>query len=298
MSPAPMRIACVGVGAIGGALAASLAAQGRHELVLCVRQPFERLVVESPARRIDVALRCETDPARVGPADWVLLATKAHEVPGAAKWLAELGRPGAVIAVVQNGVEQRARVTPFAGEAEVLPVVVELPAERTAPGRVRMRAGGRLTVPAGPAGQSFAALFADTGFPVEVTPDFTTAAWRKLCLNAASGALCAATARPIEVLHEPGMAELALGLMRECLAVARAEGAALGDEVADEILARCLALPSGSGNSMLYDRRAGRPLELDARNGAIVRIGARHGIATPLNGALCALLAALPKGET
>ncbi|HXZ85493.1 MAG TPA: ketopantoate reductase C-terminal domain-containing protein, partial [Myxococcota bacterium] len=94
------------------------------------------------------------------------------------------------------------------------------------------------------------------------------------------------------VLREPGMAELARGVMLECLAVARAEGAELADSVADEILARLLATPAGSGNSMLYDRQAGRPLELDARNGAIVRFGGRHGIATPLNSAASALLAA------
>ena len=257
-----------------------------------MREPFERLVVESPAGRIEVQARCETDPARVGRADWVLLATKAQDVPGAAKWLAAACAPGTVIAVLQNGVEHVARVAPFAGEAEVLPVVVELPAARSAPGVIRMRAGARLTVPAGSAGTAFAELFAGTDVAVVVTGDFARAAWRKLCLNAASGALTALTERAIEVLHEPGMAELALGIMRECVAVARAEGAALPDSVADEILARLLALPAGSGNSMLYDRRAGRPLELDARNGVIVRLGARHRVATPLNAAVCALLAA------
>jgi 2-dehydropantoate 2-reductase len=287
-----MRIACVGVGAIGGAIATPLIATGRHDVVLCVREPFERLVVESPARRIELQARCETEPARLGRADWVLLATKAQDVPGAAKWLAALCGSGTVIAVLQNGVEHVARVAPFAGEAEVLPVVVELPAARSAPGRIRMRAGARLLVPAGSAGAAFAALFAGTDVAVEVTPDFARGAWRKLCLNTASGALTALTERAIEVLHEPGMAELARGLMLECVAVARAEGAALADSVADETLARLLALPAGSGNSMLYDRRAGRPLELDARNGAIVRLGARHGIATPLNSAVCALLSA------
>jgi 2-dehydropantoate 2-reductase len=147
-------------------------------------------------------------------------------------------------------------------------------------------------VPEGPSGRAFAALFAGTEVGVEESRDFRTNAWRKLCLNAASGALTAATSRAIEVLHEPGMAELARGIMLECLAVARAEGATLSDSVADEILARLLALPAGSGNSMLYDRQAGRPLELDARNGAIVRFGRRHRIATPLNAAVCALLAA------
>ncbi|HTO54481.1 MAG TPA: 2-dehydropantoate 2-reductase [Myxococcota bacterium] len=286
------RIACVGVGAIGGALAAPLVAMGEHEVVLCVREPFARLVVESPTRSFDLEVRCETDPVRVGPVDWLLLATKAQDVPGAAKWLAELARPGTVVAVLQNGVEQRERVTPFAGSAEVLPVVVELPARRSAPGRIRMRGGARLSVPEGPSGHAFAALFAGSDVLVEETADFTTSAWRKLCLNAASGALLAATSRPIEVLHEPGMAELARGIMRECLAVGRAEGARVPDAIADAILTRLLALPAGSGNSMLYDRLAGKPLELDARNGVIVRKGRQHGVATPLNAALCALLAA------
>jgi 2-dehydropantoate 2-reductase len=289
------RIACVGVGAIGGAVAAPLVASGRHDVVLCVRERFARLSVESPARRIEVAAHCETDAARVAAADWVLLATKAQDVPGAAKWLAALAAPGTVIAVLQNGVEQRERVARFAGPAEVLPVVVELPAMRTAPGVIRMRAGGRLTVPASVAGDAFAQLLADSGLAVEVTADFASAAWRKLCLNAASGALSALTGRTIEVLHEPGMAELARGIMLECVAVGRAEGAALPDSVADETLARLLATPAGSGNSMLYDRRAGRPLELDARNGVIVRLGAKHGIATPQNAAVCALLSAQEK---
>ena len=196
-----MRIACVGVGAIGGALAAPLAASGRHQVVLCVREPFERLVVESPNRQIEITVRSTTDPARVGPRDWVLLATKAQDVPGAAKWLAAVGRKGTVIAVLQNGVEHVERVTPFAGEAEVLPVVVELPGKRTAPGRIQMLAGARLTVPEGPSAAAFAQLFAGTDVVVEVTPDFRRVAWRKLCLNAASGALTALTARTIEVLH-------------------------------------------------------------------------------------------------
>jgi 2-dehydropantoate 2-reductase len=286
------RIAVVGVGAIGGALAAPLVHAGRHDVLLCAREPFERLVVESRSGRIEVQARCETDPARAEPVDWVLLATKAQDVPGAARWLAALSAPGTVVAVLQNGVEHRERLAPFAGPAEVLPVVVELPAERLAPGRVRMRGGARLTAPAGPGARAFGALFAGSEIAVEETDDFTSVAWRKLCLNAASGALLALTGRSAEVLHAPGMAELALGIMEECVAVGRAAGATLPDALARQVLERILALPAGAGNSMLYDRRAGRPLELDARNGAIVRFGARHRIATPLNSAVTALLAA------
>ncbi len=64
------------------------------------------------------------------------------------------------------------------------------------------------------------------------------------------------------------------------------------DALPDALVARLLAVPGGAGTSMLYDRRAGRRLEVDARNGAVSRIGKRHGIATPLNAAVCALLEA------
>ncbi len=286
------RIAVVGVGAIGGAVAAPLIASRAHDVVLCVREPFATLVVGGPDGRLEVPARCEREPARVGAVDFVLLATKAHDTAGAAPWLRGLCRAGTTLAVLQNGVEHVERVQPYAGAAEILPVVVRLPAERVAPGRNAQRAAGHLCVPTGAAGDAFAALFAGTGVAVDVTADFTSAAWHKLCLNAASGPLLALTDRPHEVLHAPGMAELALGLMRECVAVGRAEGARLADSLPDEILSGLLAAPGNAGNSMLYDRRAGRRLESDARNGAVQRIGARHGIATPLNAAVCALLEA------
>ncbi len=293
------RIAVIGVGAIGGAVAAPLAASGAHELVLCVRETFASLVLESPAGRFDLPVHCERDPtrfaatnARFAPVDWILLATKAYDVPGAAPWLRALCRAGATLAVLQNGVEHRERVQAYAGEAEILPVVVECPAERSAPGRVTQRGPARLSVPVGRPGEAFAALFAGTSVAVEVTADFNSAAWRKLCLNVASGPLLALTGRPHEVLHAPGMAALARGLIAECLTVGRAEGATLDDALPDALVARLLAVPGKAGTSMLYDRRAGRRLEGDARNGAVVRIGARHGIATPLNAAVCALLEA------
>lgn len=286
------RIAVVGVGAIGGAVAAPLVASGAHEVTLCVREPFATLQLESPAGKIEVPAPCQREPARVAPVDWILLATKAYDVPDAAPWLRALCRAGATLAVLQNGVEHRERVQAYAGAAEILPVVVRIPAERVAPGRISQRAVARLSVPAGDPGQAFAALFAGTSVAVDLSADFASTAWRKLCLNVASGPLLALTGRTHEVLHAPGMAELALGLMRECVAVGRAAGALLADSLPDEILAGLLEAPGSAGNSMLYDRRAGRRLESDARNGAVLRIGKRHGIATPLNAAVCALLEA------
>jgi 2-dehydropantoate 2-reductase len=78
--------------------------------------------------------------------------------------------------------------------------------------------------------------------------------------------------------------------------VARAEGARLEEATIDSVMEKSRRAPGDSVNSLLADRLARRPMEIDARNGAIVRAGKRHGIPTPLNEAMVALLNAV-QGE-
>jgi len=158
---------------------------------------------------------------------------------------------------------------------------------------VIQRTEATLTVPDNPAGHAFADLFAGGDIALHLTADFRTAAWRKLCLNVAGGAITALTDRSLEVMRQPDVARLARDLVLECVAVGRAAGAILDEGLADEIVASMIEGPGDAGTSLLADRRAGRPLEVDARNGAVVRIGKQHGIATPLNRAITTLLAAL-----
>ncbi len=159
----------------------------------------------------------------------------------------------------------------------------------TAPGRILQRRPARLTVPDGPDGRAFAALFAGSGVAVDVTGDFSTTAWRKLCQNVTGGALAALAGVPLPEVRHPRRAELARALAHECAEVARAEGADVPASLADRVAAGALVAvgalgtPISGSPSTLTDRRNGCPLEADARNGAVVRIGARHGIATPEN---------------
>lgn len=283
-------IAILGVGAIGGVCAAHLVAQ-RDDLVCCVRRPFASLVWRGPQGPTVSRPRVELQPSGLGPADWVLLATKAHQVHGAGAWLDALVGPLTRIAVLQNGVEQVARVADWAPPARVVPVVVDCPAHSPAPGRVDQRQVGVLSVPDAPAARDFAALLADTPLRVEVLEDWTSAAWQKLCVNAVGGALAALSARPLPALRHPRRAELARGLALECGAVARALGADLPEERCERIAADAVATRRGGRPSILADRLAGRLLEVDARNGAVVRFAERLGLAVPLNARASALLA-------
>ena len=282
----------VGPGAIGGTLAARLAQDRRHEVSIAVRTAFNTLEVTTPEGQITASPHVITDPACAAVVDWVLVATKTYDSAAAARWFETLCDSKTRVAVVQNGVEHIERFEHYFPRERIVPVMIDCPAERTAPGRIRQRGPVRMLVPESEHGAAFIDLFARLALDVSQTNDFRTAAWRKLCLNSA-GAVPAVTLHPSRIVRHEGVADLMRGVIRECIAVARAEGAALEDAVADAIIESMRKGPGDSVNSMQADRLAGRPMEIDARNGVIVRLGRKHGIATPLNSMLVALLEAV-----
>jgi 2-dehydropantoate 2-reductase len=94
-------------------------------------------------------------------------------------------------------------------------------------------------------------------------------------------------------VHDPDIAALMRGIVLETVAVANAEGANLDTSLADKIIENQRKAPRDGVNSILADRMAGRTMEADARNGAVVRAGLRHNIPTPLNTMAFTLLQAL-----
>jgi 2-dehydropantoate 2-reductase len=284
-------ILVVGPGAIGATLTAWLCQDDRHAVAVAVRTPFRSIEVQTPEGLLHAQPRVLTDPHQARPVDWVLVTTKAYDSDAAAAWFATGCGPATRVAVIQNGVEHVQRFERHFDRARILPVMIDLPADRVAPGRTLQRGPAKIAVPAGRDGADFVRLFGHTNFEARETRDFTTAVWRKLCLNSA-GAVNAVLLEPARIARHDGVAELMRALVRECIAVGRAQGADLDDAIADEIIAAARRAPPDASNSMLADRRAGRPMEYDARNGVIVRLGRTHGIPTPMNALMVALLEA------
>jgi 2-dehydropantoate 2-reductase len=285
------RIALIGPGAVGGSVAAWMAQGEGVELILCVRTPFDRLIVETPTGVLSVGADMLTDPAAAEPVDWVLVATKAYDSNAAIPWLERLVGPGTRVAVLQNGVEHVERFSAFVPADRIVPAIVDIPAERSAPGRIRQRRSGSVIVPAGTNGEDFVRLFEASPILASTTDDWVSAAWFKLSLNSA-GAVSALTLQPAGISSREPIAAIMRSLVSECAAVGRAEGAALAEDIAEEVVRRYQASPPDSINSMHADRAEGRPMEVDARHGVIVRRGRKHGIPTPVNEIVLALLEA------
>jgi 2-dehydropantoate 2-reductase len=255
---------------------------------------MERLTVKTPSGIVNVKATNITNPTLAEPVDWVLVATKTYDAESAATWFPSLCKNGAPVAVIQNGVEHRERFAPYVKAELILPVIIDCPVERQPDGSINQRGVAQMKIPAGTLGGEFAELLKGSGAQVELTDDFLTAAWRKLCINAA-GVVSALTMKPAGVLRDPALGNLALDIVAECAAVGCAEGAELDDNIGQQVLDGYRAQPPDSVNSLLADRLAERQTEIEARNGVIVRLGEKHGILTPLNRMAVALIRA-PSG--
>jgi 2-dehydropantoate 2-reductase len=289
-------IAVVGPGAIGSTVAALLHAAG-NAVLLCGRTARESIEVRPDHGDPIVVpgpVRTSPDDAD-GPVDVVLIAVKDTQNEQAGGWLARLCDEHTVVCALQNGVEQVERVGRFCPSSEVVPAAVWISAEPTPEGWVRVRAPARLVLPSTEAAESLAELFRGAGIAVELDPDFNAAAWHKLLVKAVVGFMVLAGRRS-GMFRRDDVAALGRRYLAECLAVARAEGANLGDEVIDEIVGMLAKAPEDVTTSMLTDREAGRRLEWDIRNGVILRKARKHGLATPISEVIVPLLAAASDG--
>ena len=286
----------MGPGAVGTTVAALLYKAG-HSVLICGRTPREVIELRPDGQEpIVVPGPVLTDPGQVsGPFDVVVLAVKATQNDDAATWLARLCAEHTIVVVLQNGVEQVEQVQPLCPSSAVVPGIVWYGAETQPEGWVRLRTEAALVLPSGSAAQTVAELLRGAGCRVETNPDFITAAWRKLLTNALAG-LLALSRRRSGMFRRDDVAALSRSYVAECLAVARAEGARLPDDVVDGLVDLFRRAPEDMGTSILADAENHRRMEWDIRNGVIIRRARAHGLPTPISDVLVPLLAAASDG--
>jgi 2-dehydropantoate 2-reductase len=267
--------------------------------VLCGHTPRDHLEVRPDpgvltGEPIIVPGPVHTDPGDIAePVDLVLLAIKTTQLDDASAWLAALCDDHTVVCVLQNGVEQVELVQPRCRSSQVVPAIVWFGAEPRPEGWIWLRGKPELTLPADNGGVG--ELLSASGCEVTIAADFTTAAWRKLMVNALAGLMVLAGRRS-GMFRRADIAALSRRYLAECLAVARAEGAGLSDDVIDEMADMFVNAPADMTTSMLTDREAHRPLEWSIRNGIVLRKAREHGLPAPISEVLVPLLAAASGG--
>jgi 2-dehydropantoate 2-reductase len=277
-----MRHAILGVGGVGGLVAGALARIGAEVLLLLrpetlARHPG-RLRVESIVFG-DFEVDVTTTSALDREVDVVWVTTKATQLEAALE-LAPADKVGeAVVVPLLNGVDHVALLRKRF--AHVLAAAIFVESERVEPGLVRQKtAFANVVLAPGPRRDEIMEELRLAGFGVALAPDALTLLWEKLAFLAPLALTTTALGAPVGVVQaDPQWNERLVGCHVETVLIGLAEGATLD---APNLRRRFVGV-SGADlrTSMQKDFDAGRPLELDAIAGPIVRGGRRHGIMTP-----------------
>jgi 2-dehydropantoate 2-reductase len=276
-----MRHAILGAGGVGGLIGGALARAGRGVVLLLRPETLAlhpgRLRVESVVlgdfeAEVDVAGELDRE------VDVLWVTPKAPDLEAAVALAPPQRVGGAVVVPMLNGIDH---VALLRGRYErVLAAAIRVEAERVEPGLVRQPTPfARVDLAPGPGSDDVAEELHAAGLQVELGPDEPTVLWEKLALLAPLALATTAAGAPAgEVQAAPDWSERLFACHAEAMAVGAAEGATLDPESVGALLRH----PLGEmRTSMQKDFDAGRPLELDAIGGPIVRAGQRHGLATP-----------------
>jgi 2-dehydropantoate 2-reductase len=302
-----VRVCVVGCGAVGSLFAANLA---RLEDVEVWAYDLDRDHVDainghglrlSGAEEVVGPVRATADAAALPPCDLGIVATKAMHTDAAIATTAAAFAQGAV-ASVQNGVGNEETI---ARHVERVIRGTTFPAGRLVePGHVRWEVKGDTTFgpfEPSPAPADAVAALAEActraGLPAKAVPDARGPQWRKVIFNAATNPVGALTGLTHgRVCEDPKLRRLVSGLVDEGKAVAAAQGIELDadpEELIDHAARPDVAYDHKA--SMLQDVEARRATEVDYLNGGIVRFGYEHGVPTPLNEAILALVKGLER---
>lgn len=298
-----MRILMVGAGAVGGYFGARLAAAGADIAFITrgahlARMATEGLTVESPLGDIRTGPVQAAESARaLGPADVVFVAVKLGDTGDALGAARDAVGPDTVAISLQNGLAADGMLADAFGPERVAGGVVYIASVLAAPGRIRHTgANQRILVGELPRGRSarlerVAAMLSAAGIDAEVADDITRARWDKFIFLVGLSAATSLTGETIGTIRaDPDLRAFLRAAMEETAAVARARGIDLPQDYVEERLAFADTLPETMTSSMYHDLAAGRPLEVEWLSGAVARMGAEAGIATPVNATVYAAL--------
>lgn len=302
-----MKLAVIGAGAMGGALAAEASAAGHEVHILDVSQALvdhvsaEGLTVQQGDSTIVERPKITTDALSIGPVDVAVLFVKAQHTRSAAESVRLLRAENTVVLSLQNGWGNADTLSEVLGAERLVFGVTYNSCSIAGVGAVNHSGTGETFIgnyegddQSGV--ETCAALLRTTGWPTTITSDVRTEIWKKVVLNSATlptSALTGLTAGALGSTQE--MATLVEGLARETTNVARAMGL---DVDPDERIASIRKTLAGAGSgkaSMLQDAEARRKTEIEVINAAVVRAGSSTGTPTPLNALMTALIAGLER---
>ena len=295
-----MRLAVMGAGGVGGCIGALLAKAG-NDVTLITRGEHLKAIQANgvtlirPDGEFTIEVNATDDPAKVGPVDLVLFTVKTlHNRQIISNLRPLIGHETSVL-TLQNGVESHEQLGTVLGSKIVLPGAFWGSSQIQSPGVIAEAVEARISFGEVDEAESLRALdirkmFRESGIETELSPDPMQVLWRKfVLLSAAAGITSAAQTRIKELLQYDDARKMLCDAMEEALAVGLAKGINLPEDLVQKSMEFMDGLPDFQ-NTMHSDYENGRPTELDALSGAVIRIGKQVGVQTPVHSLLYSVL--------
>jgi 2-dehydropantoate 2-reductase len=299
-----MRICILGAGSLGCVFGGLLTAAGHDVLLVNRSAPLvDRLNRDGLALTFGgadraIAVTAATDCRGQAPFDLVVVLVKSFHTRTALEAAREAIGPDTAVMSLQNGLGHEDVIADIAGPASVLIGKTYVGGIMTGPGRVIAGVDGKSTYIGEPDGtlservRRIAAAFSDAGIATIASERIMGVVWDKLLVNVATGALSGITRLSYGDLYDvPEVADCARAAVREAMDVANAAGIDITYRDPDRPWrAAAEGLPPNFKASILQSLEKGSITEIDFINGAVVRWGERHGVATPVNRTLVAAI--------
>jgi 2-dehydropantoate 2-reductase len=296
------RVAVLGVGGVGGYFGGRLAqtqeadvvflARGRHLDALRSRG----LQVRSLLGDFHIEVEVTDDTAFVGPVDFVLVCVKTYDNDTAIASLHPLVGSNTAVVSLQNGIENEGLIANAIGPKHVLGGAAFIFSRITEPGVVAHTGGparivfGELDGRSSTRAERLLTLFEAAGVDTVLSDDIRGFVWDKFAFICAQAGMTATSRLPIGDIRAVSETwDAFLAILDEVAEVAAAEGVVL-EGVRDRHGAFARGLEAGSYSSLYDDMLNGRPMELEALHGALVRLADRHDIAVPVSRTVYAVL--------
>ena len=290
-----MRIAVIGAGGVGGFFGGRLARAGADITFIVRGATLEALTTRG--LRIDSVhgdfhvndVQATSDPSTAGPVDVVLMAVKAWQIPEAARTLGPLIGPDTMVVPLENGIDAPEILASVVGREHVAGGLCAIVSYIVEPGHIRHAASepmvmfGELDNRRSDRVGQLREAFLRAGVNAEVPEDIHRSMWTKFLFIATLSGVGALTRVPVGVWRTmPEVRELATRSLREVVALATARGIDLGADAVERTWHRYDTLAPTSTASLQRDVMEGKPSELDAQIGAVVRLANESGVPVPV----------------
>ncbi len=289
-----MRIAIFGAGAVGGYFGGRLARAGQDVVFIARGEHLEAM--KANGLRVDSIngdfvvkpVTATDDPSKTGAVDLILVGVKAWQVPEAAEAVKPMIGPQTVVLPLQNGLEAPSQLSEILGSQHVLGGLCGLFCYVAGPGHI-VHAGtdpfvkfGELDNRRSRRVEKLLDLFTNAGVNAEIPPDIRVAMWMKFMLITVISGMGAITRSPAGIWRSlPETRQMAEHSLQEIIAVAAANDISLPQNALQTTITFYDGLVPQSTASLQRDVMEGRPSELEAQIGAVVRFGKAADVPTP-----------------